>query len=329
MLTMENIRFVATPVGVFTFILIIGVIFVNGMTDACNSISGIVSSEIWSLKKASFVCGVFNLVGTLLFSRISGRVALGVAELTDFGKYTSEAVCACLLGTILFSLICYLFSLPSSESHALLSCIGGAVAALSSRAFTVYVIITVISHTVISCVVSTAIAFIFTKLLKKYRGTCTKSDVFACILSSTMHGAQDGQKFIAMIMLLYMGNEVSGVYGIPFQISICVALTMMAGTMCGGRRMVDALGSKIVKTDKKIATSSDFSSSITILICSLSGLNASTGIIKACSSVGAGLSAGYKINTSTVKKLLFVSIITFPTCIGFGYVLTELFILLF
>ena len=62
MCTMENIRFIATPTGAFAFILILGTAFVNGMTDACNSISGIVSSGIWSLKKASGVCGIFNFL---------------------------------------------------------------------------------------------------------------------------------------------------------------------------------------------------------------------------------------------------------------------------
>jgi len=325
----ENIILTATPTGIFTFTLILGAVFVNGMTDACNSISGIVSSGIWSLKKSALVCGIFNLIGILIFSTVSGRVTKGVADLSDFGENAPEAICACLTGTILFSLICYCFSLPSSESHALLSCIGGATAALSGGAFTVYVILTVISHMIFSCIVALALAFLFIKILKKRRWECAKTEAFACIFSSTMHGAQDGQKFIAMIMLLYIGSGNYTVSRIPLSLSVCVGLIMMAGTLCGGKRIVETLGKKIVKTDKNIATSSDISASISILICSLLGYSVSTGNIKACSSVGAGLGNGSEINGITVRRLIAVSLITFPVCIAFGYFFTELFILIF
>ena len=320
---MENIRFIATPTGIFAFILILGAAFVNGMTDACNSISGIVSSGIWSLKKASVVCGIFNFFGILVFSSVGGRVTKGVFELGDFGEYSSEAICACLLGTILFSTVCYLFSLPSSESHALLACIGGATAVLSDGSFTLYVILTVILHMIFSCALALILSFLLIKLLEKRQTKCMKAEAFACIFSSSMHGAQDGQKFIAMIMLLYMDSANYTDLHVPISISACVGIIILAGTLCGGKRIVETLGDKIVRTNEKIATSSDISASVSVLICSLLGYSVSTGNIKACSSVGAGLGSNSDINTITVKRLIFVSLITFPICISFGYFFTK------
>ena len=308
--------------------LILGVIFVNGFTDAPNTISGIVSSGIWSLKKACFISGIFNLVGVILFSVMGGKVAKSIFESTDLGEYESHAICACLIGVIAFSTVCWMFKMPSSESHALICCIYGASCAIHSSSSGGSAIISILILMLIFCFLSALLAIIFSSVFKKNAEECTGFEVIACIVSSLLHGAQDGQKFVALIMMLMLGKGNSGLFA-PISVYITVGAVMMLGTLMGGGRILDSLGNDLVQNNERIAFISDATSTVSVLVCSLLGIPVSTSNIKACSLIGAGYREGAKINSKTAKKLVGVSVITFPVCAVAGYILTKLFILLF
>jgi PiT family inorganic phosphate transporter len=113
---------------------------------------------------------------------------------------------------------------------------------------------------------------------------------------------------------------------VPVIFIIIVGILMMLGTVSGGGKIIDTLGNNIVFHTEKIAFVSDFSTTVCIFLCSILGLPVSTGNIKACSLIGAGLGEKQKVNIREVVKIILTSIITFPVCIILGYFFTMLFI---
>ena len=308
-------------------LLITGVVFINGFTDAPNSVSGVISSGIWSKRKACLISGISNVAGVVGFTLLGGKVAESVVNLSKFGKNAYPCICACLTGVILFGIISWTFAMPSSESHALISCIFGASLASSVKAELIP-FVSILIYTVFSCVFTLILSLFLSRRFKKTEGECIKYEKFACVFSSAAHGAQDGQKFMALYIILLPLKSLSA--SVPYVIlAFTVGAFMMAGTILGGGKIINSLGNEIVKNDAKIAFLSDFSSTVCVFLCSLLGFSVSTGNIKACSLVGAGLGCKRKINTLTVKRIFLTSVITFPICIFLGFALTMLFVRIF
>ena len=315
-----------TSVGFFTIILVLGVIFVNGFTDAPNSISGVISSKIWSKSKACILSGAFNFLGVITSAIVGTRVADHLLSLIDFGKYSIYGVWATLITVIIFGIGAWAFAMPSSESHALISSVFGASLAIGVRnTFGFGVIVTAMTLSSLSAL---AFSLILGKILQKSGDTCVKYEKLASLGSSFMHGAQDGQKFMALLLLTNQFSNAEGKVSMLL-IALLVGGFMLLGTWAGGGRIIDSLGNDIVKNTEKIAFLSDFSTTVCVFICSILGFSVSTGNIKACSLIGAGLGENEKINKETVIKIIFTSVITFPICIGLGFIFASLLIRLY
>ncbi len=320
------LEFIHTPLGIFAFLLISGVTVVNGFTDAPASISGVVSSKLWSTKKACLVCGIFNFLGVIIFYSFSGRVAKSIFDSARFGDFSTQCICASLFGVIMFSLVAWLFAMPSSETHALISCIYGAsIASAGTKGSGIF--LSSILYMILSCVFSLILSLALAVAFRKSDLCYSKSEKSACVLSSFMHGAQDGQKFVGLLALFTPTSSFSHFYG--FLPCLYVGILMLTGTLICGKKIIASLGNNIVKNSEKIAFMSDISSTVCIFLCSLAGFSVSTGNIKACSLVGAGLGEKEKINYSTVFKIVAVSVATFPVCTVLGFYLARLFILIF
>ena len=310
-----------TPIDFFIFLLILGVVFVNGFTDAPSSISGIISSKILSKRKACFLGGICNFAGVLLSSTLGFKVAKSVSSLASFGEYGKEGVCACLLTVIVFGIVAWMFAMPSSESHALISAIFGASLCLGKSSYTCF--FKIILCTVIISLIIVPICVIFCKILQKSDREYLKLEILSSIGASTMHGLQDGQKLLALLVLISLGKSQTDT---PIIFVVIVGVVMMLGTLAGGGRLIDTLGNDIVKNTEKIAFVSDFCATVCIFLCSLLGLPISTGNIKACSLIGAGLGEKQSVNVAGVIKITLTFIITFPVCILLGYFFTMIFI---
>src|SRR6185369_4798911 len=92
--------------------------YINGFHDAANSIATVVSTRVLSPRLAVAWAAFFNFVAFFFFeSHVAGNIA-NVVTLTLVG--------AGLLGAILWDLLTWWLSLPTSSSHALLGGMAGA-----------------------------------------------------------------------------------------------------------------------------------------------------------------------------------------------------------
>ena len=310
----------------FTIMLVLGVIFINGFTDAPNSISGVISSKIWSKNKACILSGLFNFLGVIASALTGARVADHLLSIVDFGEHSTCGVWAALITVIIFGISAWAFAMPSSESHALISSIFGVSLAIGIKNTADFGVL------ITAMMLSSLSAFIFSlisgKIFKKSGDTCIKYEKLASLGSSFMHGAQDGQKFMALLLLASPFSNDESKVNILF-IALLVGVFMLLGTLAGGGKIIDSLGNDIVRNTEKIAFLSDFSTTVSVFICSILGFSVSTGNIKACSLIGAGLGENERINKETVIKIIFTSVITFPVCIGIGYIFASLLIRLY
>ncbi|PIX23199.1 MAG: anion permease, partial [Deltaproteobacteria bacterium CG_4_8_14_3_um_filter_45_9] len=108
------------------FIIFVALVFdyTNGMHDAANSISTIVSTRVLSPRQAVIWAAVFNFVAFLIFSTtVAETIGKGMV---DIKAVTTTIVLAGLGGAIFWNMITWYFGLPSSSSHALIGGYAGA-----------------------------------------------------------------------------------------------------------------------------------------------------------------------------------------------------------
>lgn len=316
---MELFSSISTPLGALALALALGVVFINGFTDAPNSIATTVATGALSMNKACILCAICNLLGLGAMSLINMKVAESVFESADFGEKREVALVAVFATTVMFSLASWLFSMPSSESHALLASIAGASLALSNS-FNITPFFKIILYMVASCIASLLLSCIIHKILKKARLPYAKLQIASCAVSSAMHGAQDGQKLVGVLLFLYPHKTDSS----PISIIIMVSIALFLGTLLGGGRIVKTMGEGIVHLKAKSAFISELSAGICLGICSALGYPVSTSNIKACSVAGAGFCDKESISYKTLVKMAYVAILTLPICLAVGYALTRL-----
>ena len=123
------------PILFVTVLLTLGVIFVNGWTDAPNAIATCVSTRSIAPRAAILMSAVCNFIGVLVMSLINTTVAMTIKNMVNFGGNTGDAtiaLCAALIAIIIWAVMAWYFGIPTSESHALIAGLSGAAIALHS-----------------------------------------------------------------------------------------------------------------------------------------------------------------------------------------------------
>lgn len=323
-------------------ILIIGVVFVNGWTDAPNAIACAVSTGAISYRKAAWMAGVCNLAGLLLVCVAGGAVADTITQLVDFGsdqRMALAALCAAMTAIVLFAVAAWRFGIPTSESHALIAGLTGAALALDrTSGVSVSAWSKVLAGLVISVVLGYLSGYFLSKALSKRLSrrkekTLDRMQVLAAGGMALMHGAQDGQKFVAVFImaeLLAKGCYLPGPVSLSAHLPVVVlcALTMALGTSVGGGRIVTLVGEKMVRLKKGEGVCADLGGAFCLLAASLWGIPMSTTHTKTTAMMGAAAAGGGRVNGKVVGEIALTWIITFPVCGGLGFGLAKLFLIM-
>ena len=161
------------------------------------------------------------------------------------------------------------------------------------------------------------------RLLPKYGLPFRSLQIAGAGLMAFAHGAQDGQKFLGILLLVaaYSGGAAPS----AFFLTVLCALMMALGTAAGGRRIVETIGEHLVPLTPRAGFAADLSGGVCLVIFTLLGAPVSTTHTKAAAILGAGLSEG-RANRSTVLSLFSAWLLTFPICFGLSYGLSRLFL---
>lgn len=312
-------------------------IFVNGFTDAPNAITTVVSTHVLTFKKAARLSAFFNLMGIIIMCLISFKVANGISQVVilQSGKVGLIALLSSILSCILFSGIASVFGIPTSETHGLIAGLTGSSIVIGNfKNVNLQEWLNVIGGLIWSVIGSFTIVKTTYYLLKNklYQINSRKIQGYQKISAyglSFMHGAQDGQKFIGLVILFLF--IVKGDYQIssnPIEniwIIIFVSIIMFFGVSVGGRKIVENVGNNTVELDNVKGIMSDLGTVISLFLASILGYPVSTTHVKTMSIISL---AEEHSNKENISKIFKAWIWTFPVCFAFSYIMTKILIMI-
>ena len=335
-----------SPLTLTSIILTLAVVFVNGLTDAPNAISTVTVTRCMRLKYALLMSAIFNFLGVAVMSAVNNSVTVTVAYIVDFGSDTysaSVALSAALFSIVFWAVLAWYFGIPTSESHALIAGLSGSAIAINGGLSGINggEWIKAIKGLFTSCLFGFVVGFIICKLIiiffrnvkrKNAESFFKYGQIFAAAGMSFMHGAQDGQKFIAVLMLCmsFSGNAQGERMTGNWKIILLCSVVMAFGTMCGGKKIIKSVGMDMVKLEKYQGFSADLSASLSLFVSTVLGFPVSTTHAKTTAMMGAGTAKNIKsLNPSVIKEIGLTWILTFPGCGVIGFVVTKIFLKIF
>ena len=328
-------------------ILTLGVILVNGWTDAPNAIATCVSTRAIGVRKAIIMAAVLNFFGVFVMTIINASVAMTIYNMVDFGGDAEKsliALCAAMAAIVIWATAAWYFGIPTSESHALIAGISGAAVAIqnSFQGINPEEWMKVIYGIILSTLLGFLLGFISAKITvlifrNKNRVRTERlfsgAQIFGGAAMAFMHGAQDGQKFMAIFLLgaaFANGQSNATSFVVPIWLMVLCSVVMGLGTSIGGYRIIKSVGMDMVKLKPYQGFAADFSATCCLLLSSLTGIPVSTTHTKTTSIMGVGAARRLSnVNWSIVKELVLTWIFTFPGCGILGYGTAKLFLMLF
>ncbi len=327
----------------FLYIIIIILIalafdYTNGMHDAANSISTIVSTRVLTPRQAVLWAAFFNFIAFLVFgTAVATTVGSGMI---DLDAVTPTVILGGLLGAISWNMITWYLGLPSSSSHALIG--GYAGAAIAKSGFGV-IIAAGWYKTLIFIVLAPALGLFLGFLLKiliswliyKQKPAAINKwsriiRLFSAAAYSLGHGGNDAQKTMGIITSLLVAGGLQTSFDVPLWVVLSAQAAIALGTLSGGWRIVKTMGQKITKLTTVDGFCAEAAGAISIFTATHLGVPVSTThvITGAISGVGAvrRLTA---VRWGITLRIVWAWIFTIPAAgliAGLLYMILRLFL---
>lgn len=322
----------STPMGAAVVLVTLGVLFVNGWTDAPNSIAAGVSTGALTMRQGVLLATAMNILGGGAALLIGRQVAKTVYDLGAFSADQNGALAltAALLAVILWAVIAWRFGIPTSESHGLMAGIMGAALALGSGGISVVAL----SKVAVGLVFSVGVGFLAGWYLCKHLQRLTfkpkvwrRGQQLSAGLMAFTHGLQDTPKFASVLIL---GQSLWGglaSFEMPLWAALLCSSIMGLGTLLGGGRIIRTVGSEMVHINSKAGFAADLAGTVSLLFSTLQGLPVSTTHAKTCALMGAalGMPGGF-IDRKIAGSMFAAWLLTFPACGVLAFLLTKLFL---
>jgi PiT family inorganic phosphate transporter len=147
---------------------------------------------------------------------------------------------------------------------------------------------------------------------------------------SLSHGLNDAQKTMGIIsVLLYSTGYLSGEFHVPHWVAISCYLAIALGTLSGGWKIIETMGSRITKLSQHQGFSASTAGSIVIFIASILGIPVSTTHTITGAIIGAGTARrASAVRWGVAQNVIIAWFITIPASAAVGaifYSLTRLF----
>ena len=335
------------PMLFVSTLLTLGVILVNGWTDAPNAIATCVSTRAIRAREAIIMAAVFNFLGVLVMTSINASVAMTIYNMVDFGgdaHLSLIALCAAMAAIVIWATAAWYFGIPTSESHALIAGISGAAVAIQNSFSGINGAewIKVLYGILLSTLLGFGLGFVTSKLtvlLFRHQNRLKTERFFSGAqiaggaAMAFMHGAQDGQKFMAIFLLgaaFADGQSGASTFVVPLWLMILCSAVMGLGTSIGGHRIIKSVGMDMVKLKPYQGFAADLSATLCLLLSSLTGIPVSTTHTKTTSIMGVGAARGTRhVNWNVVKDLVLTWVFTFPGCGLLGFGMAKFFFMVF
>lgn len=321
----------------FAFIIVIALILTNAITDAPNAIATLVGTKVMAFRKAARLSAIFNFIGIVVMSFINISVANCISSMVDLddSKNGIIVLISGMSAVIIFALVAMKFGIPTSETHGLVSGLTGATIAIYGfNAVSLREWGNVVIGLIWSILGTFIIGYIICKIGEKIivtedKKSTEKLQIAGCMGMSFMHGAQDGQKFIGILIILFSlakNVEIPKLLNPLDYVGIIIytAFIMAMGVSIGGKKIVDNIGSEMVELDNKKALFSDITTMMVLFIASVFGIPVSTTHAKTVSIVSVGKNQNSKIDRAKLYNIFKAWTLNFPISGIIGYGLAVL-----
>ena len=306
-------------------VILLGLVFeyINGFQDTANAIATVVSTRVLLPRQAVLMAAVCNLIGALMGTAVATTIGRGLVETQGITLHT---LLSALVAAVIWNLTAWRFAIPSSSSHALIGGLcGGAVASANGRFDVIRwsvvnpvthhveglwpkVVLPMILSPILGILLGFAVMGLLLVLLRNWRPHQIGS-VFGRLqlLSASMmgfsHGSNDAQKTMGIITLALLtgtrGNLFRHLPGwlqflhtprfeIATWVIVVCSLTMAAGTMAGGWRIIRTLGHRMVKLQPIHGFAAETTAALVIQAASHFGIPLSTTHVISASIMGVG-----------------------------------------
>jgi len=333
----------ALPLLVGLIIIALAFDFLNGLHDAANSIATVVATRLLRPVQAVAFAAFFNFAAYFLMLAFPSlhKVADTIGKgLIDKDLVTPAVVFGALVGAMFWNVVTWLKGIPSSSSHAL---VGGLVGAGVAHAGLTGVQWTGLNKTLIAIVLSPTIGMLLAMLImlvtswlalrSSARGGERGFRALHLVSSaaySVGHGLNDAQKTMGIItVLLYSTGHLSGEFEVPHWVAISCYIAIGLGTLMGGWRIIETMGSRITRLSQHQGFSASMGGSIMLFVASGFGVPVSTTHTITGSIIGAGVARRTSaVRWGVARNVLAAWLITIPASAIVGalfYWLTWLF----
>jgi PiT family inorganic phosphate transporter len=288
---------------VLVVVTAIGFDFTNGFHDTANAVATSIATGALKPRYAVMMSAVLNLVGAFVSIKVAATIATGIVNPKVLGGGDGLAlVFAALIGAVLWNLVTWYFTLPSSSSHALIGgVIGATLVASGSGAIKFHglvssVLVPAIVSPIICLLVAATGTFCAYRLIRllghreAQRGYRV-GQIGSAALVSLAHGTNDAQKTMGVISLALIahGTINASHFYVPLWVKLACALAIALGTAIGGWRIINTMGNRITDVESPQGFSAESASAAVILASSYYGYPLSTTHVVSGGVMGAGL----------------------------------------
>ncbi|MBV9529188.1 inorganic phosphate transporter [Sphingomonas sp.] len=307
--------------------------FLNGLHDAANSIATVVATRVISPVGAVAFAAFFNFSAYFLalqwpsLHKVADTIGKG---LIDKDLITPAVVFGALVGAMFWNVVTWLKGIPSSSSHAL---VGGLVGAGVAHAGLHGVQWTGLNLTLVAIVLSPVLGLAVTMaimLLTSWLGVRASArgaertfrglHLLSAGSLSLSHGLNDAQKTMGIItVLLYSTGHLHGKFAVPNWVALSCYAAMGIGTLTGGWRIIETMGTRITKLSQHQGFSASLGGSIILFSASYIGIPVSTTHTITGCVIGAGAARrASAVRWGIAKDVMVAWIITIPASATVG-----------
>jgi PiT family inorganic phosphate transporter len=245
-----------------------------------------------------------------------------------------------LVGAMFWNVVTWLKGIPSSSSHAL---VGGMIGSGVAHAGLTGIQWAGLNKTLIAIVLSPVIGMMLAMLVMLIsswalmRATASQAEGrfrFLHLISSgaysLSHGLNDAQKTMGVItVLLFSTGYLHGKFEVPHWVAISCYIAMGLGTLSGGWKIIETMGSRITKLSQHQGFSASLAGSIVLFSASWLGIPVSTTHTITGAVIGAGAARrASAVRWGVARSVVIAWVITIPASAAVGaifYLITTLF----
>lgn len=325
------------PYLVAILIVILGLVFdyTNGFHDAANVVSTVIATRVLAPLAAIVLAGVLNFLGATQVSAVASTITSG---LVNSLFVTQSTLLGAIVGAIVWNIITWYFSIPSSSSYAL---VGGLVGATwagvgPNDIFWQGVTYKVIIPMVASPLIGFALSYLLMKALLAFHKLPFKLkrekffghlQIGSASIVALSHGINDAQKSMGFITLGLFASKMLPDTSIPLWVILVCAIMMGLGTASGGVRIIRTVGFSITKLQTVQGFAAEMSASCVILGASFLGMPISSTHMIVGSITGVGAAKGIDaVRWSIFKKLIAAWVLTLPGSALVAFLVTKILV---